>query len=382
MTTDFLFTSAHLDFRQKVREFAAREIYPQSRNWDKSKVLPREALHLMGSAGILNILGSRDQGGQELDYVSLGIAIEELARADVSCALIAWLQNTLSHFFPGWGDETLQRIHRGEVVIGLATSEDDAGSDVSAMKTLAVASKDGYILNGKKTHVSLIPGADILAVSCRVDTGSGKNSIGMLRVPTNLPGVEISLMNQMGARAHCLGVVSFSDVRLPREALIGEEGQGKALMYARFNVSRCMSPLAALGAASAVLDATSSFAKEKIVFGKPIAVNQAISFPLVEYYTRVEAARLMAYRALSLNDAGEDASTQAAMAKWLGITTSIDAISDCLPIFGANGYLEEFPVEQRLRDVMSLQFTGGTINIMKILLVKELLGREFTGLRS
>ena len=163
---------------------------------------------------------------------------------------------------------------------------------------------------------------------------------------------------------------------------MGEEGQGKALMYARFNVSRCMSPLAALGAASAALHETIQYARDKVVFGKPIAMNQAISFPLVEHRTRVEAARLMAYRALWKNDMGEDASVDAAMAKWFGITSGIDAITDCLPIFGANGYLETWPIEQRMRDVMALQFTGGTINVMKLILVRKLLGDEYAGLHA
>ena len=111
-------------------------------------------------------------------------------------------------------------------------------------------------------------------------------------------------------------------------------------------------------------------------------MNQSISFALVEHQTRIEAGRLMAYRALWMNDTGQDASTDAAMAKWFGITSSIQAITECLPMFGANGYLKQWPVEQRLRDVMSLQFTGGTVNIMKVLLVRQLLGNEFAGLRT
>jgi len=117
------------------------------------------------------------------------------------------------------------------------------------------------------------------------------------------------------------------------------------------------------------------------VFGRPIATNQSISFPLVEHSTRIEAGRLLAYKALALNDAGQDATRDAAMAKWFGITAGVQAITDCLQMFGANGYLKEYPIEQRLRDVTALLFTGGTINIMKILLVRDLLGNEFAGLR-
>ncbi len=376
------FSAEHESFRAYVRGFAAAELQPRSRQWDEGAELPREAIRLLGSAGLLNILGPKSLGGQERDYVSLGIAVEELAAADISCAQIAWIQNTLSHFFPGWGDETLRSLYRGDAVLALAMSEEGAGSDVSAIQTEAVADGDDYIINGAKIHVSMMPGADVLAVSCKMATAGGKPVIGMLRVPATTAGVSSEIMEQMGARAHSLGALRFDNVRVPKAALMGGEGQGKALMYARFNVSRCMSPLAALGAANAVVKEATQFVRTKVIFGKPIGINQSISFPLVEHQTRIEAGRLLAYRALWLNDAGADASTEAAMAKWFGITISIQAINDCLPMFGANGYLKDWSVEQRLRDVMSLQFTGGTINIMKILLVRQLIGAEFAGLRS
>lgn len=382
MDQDPFFTPAHKAFRAHVREFAERELLPRSREWDQRASFPRDALRLMADAGVLSILGPTYLGAQSLDYVSLGIAIEEIAACDVSCSQIAWIQNTSSHFFPGWGDDTLRKLYRGETAIGLAMSEEGAGSDVSAIKTSAIQQGDHFVLNGRKIHVSITPGADVLAVSCKMRSAAGKEVIGMLRVPTDLPGITTELMPQMGARAHSLGIVEFNDVRVPLDALLGGEGGGKALMYARFNVSRCLSPLAALGAAGAVVRLAKEFAREKIVFGRPIATNQSVSFPLVEHQTRIEAGRLMAYRALWMNDQGLDASTEAAMAKWFGITSGIQAISDCLPIFGANGYLADWPIEQRLRDVMSLQFTGGTINIMKVLLVRQLLGNEFTGLRS
>ena len=382
MQPSFLFTAEHEAFRSEVREFAARELRPRSRGWDESGELPREAIRLMGQAGILGVIGPKALGGQERDYVSLGIAIEELAGADISCAMIAWLQATISRFFPGWGDETVRAVHRGERIVALATSEEGAGSDVSALKTTAVADGDDYVINGTKIHVSLMPGADVLAVSAKVDAGAGKQRIAMLRVPADAPGVSSEVMEQMGARAHRLGIVRLNNVRVTREATLGAANEGKAVMYARFNVSRCLSPLAALGAAGAVVSETMKFAREKVVFGRPIATNQSISFPLVEHQTRIEAGRLLAYRALWMNDAGQDASRDAAMAKWFGISTGVQAISDCLQMYGANGYLKEYAVEQRMRDVMALLFTGGTINIMKLILVRELLGSEFAGLRA
>lgn len=383
MPLDFSFSAEHNAWRLQVREFAMRELRPHSRAWDEAGTLPREAILRMGDAGILGVIGEPRLGGQGKDYVSLGIAIEELAAADVSCALIAWQQATHSRFFPGWGDETVRAVHRGECVIALATSEENAGSDLSAIEATAVVDGGGYVLNGRKIHVSTMPGADILAVSARVPAADGgKPKMILLRVPTDLPGVSSTVMAQMGARAHSLGEVVFNNVRIPLESTLGEAGQGKTIMNARFNVSRCLSPLAALGAARAVLDDTMQFAKTRIVFGRPIATNQSVSFPLVEHHANIEAGRLLAYRALAANDRGLDATTDAAMAKWFGISKGIAAIQDCLQIYGANGYLKDYAVEQRLRDVYSFLFTGGTLNIMKLILVRQLLGNEFTGLRA
>ena len=416
MSLDFSFSAEQQAWRAQVREFAVRELLPNSREWDQAGVLPREAIRRMGKAGVLGVVGSRELGGQGRDYVSLGIAIEEIAAADVSCALIAWQQATHSHFFPGWGEDTVRAVHAGECVLALATSEENAGSDLSAIEATAVPDGDHYVLNGRKVHVSTMPGADVLAVSARIPdgptranasasastsasasasastnassgpgakvfAGAAKGRMVMLRVPTNLAGVTCTVMEQMGARAHALGAIDFCNVRVPIGATLGDPGQGKAIMYARFNVSRCLSPLAALGAARAVLDETIRFARHRVAFGRPIAANQGVSFPLVEHAAKIEAGRLLAYRALVANDHGQDATTEAAMAKWFGISSAIEAIQDCLQVYGANGYLKDYAVEQRLRDVYSFLFTGGTLNIMKLILVRQLLGAEFAGLR-
>jgi alkylation response protein AidB-like acyl-CoA dehydrogenase len=382
MALDFSFTSEQCAWRNHVRAFAERELAPHSRKWDDAETLPRDAIRRMGEVGILGVIGAPSLGGQGRDYVSLGITIEELAAVDASCALIAWQQATHAHFFPGWGDETVRAVYEGKCVVALATSEENAGSDLSAIEATAIAQGDELVLNGTKVHVSTMPGADVLAVSARLVDAKGEKKMALLRVPTNLPGVSSSPMPQMGARAHALGSVDFHDVRIPLAATLGDPGQGKSLMYARFNVSRCLSPLAALGAARAVLAETVAFAKSRIVYGRPIAANQSVSFPLVEHHARIEAARLLAYRALVANDAGEDATADAAMAKWLGISTGVAAIQDCLQMFGANGYLRNNGIEQRLRDVYSFLFTGGTLNIMKLILVRHLIGSEFSGLRS
>lgn len=388
MSLDFSFSEDHQAWREHVRAFAQAELAPHSRAWDEAATLPRDAIRRMGAGGILGVIGARELGGQQRDYVSLGIAVEELAAADVSCALIAWQQATHVHFFPGWGDDTVRAVHAGEVVVALATSEENAGSDLSGVETVARVDGDDYVIDGTKIHVSTVPGADVLAVSAKLadswasGEGGRKPRMLLLRVPVTLPGVSVSPMAQMGARAHMLGEVRLQAVRVPRTATLDGGSDGRAVMQARFNVSRCLSPLAALGAARAVVQQTIDFARTRIVYGRPIAANQAISFPLVEHLARIEAGRLLAYRALVANDRGQDATSDAAMAKWFGISTGVAAVQDCLQMFGANGYLRDVGIEQRLRDVHAFLFTGGTLNVMKLILVRNLLGAEYAGLRG
>lgn len=383
MPLDFSFTPEQEEFRRHVRDFAQREIAPHVKEWDVKEQLPtNNIIPKMGAAGLLGITGPKRLGGHEKDYITLGIAIEELGRVDTSCAMICSINNTMPTLVPGWGDDTVRAVFRGEKILSIATSEEDAGSDVSNLTTQAVIDGDHFVINGRKIHVSLMPGAHLMGVTAKVDSGNGKPRITFIRVPTDLPGISCEQMEEMGARGHQLGIVTFKDVRVPVKDVLGGKGEGKAVMYARWGVSRCLSALNAVGAAQAVLDDTAAFVKKKVVYGRPIGMYQGISFPLIEHYTRIQSCRLMAYKGLWMSMVGENPAMQATMAKSYSVTSAVDAINACLQMYGANGYLKEFPVERRLRDVMALLFTGGTINIMKIIAIKELLGKEFAALHD
>ncbi len=377
MALDYSFTDEHEAFRQYVRKFAREEILPFAAEHDEKETLPVKVIRKMGEAGLFGVIAPRRLGGGEGDYIKLGIAVEEVARVDNSLAMICSMQNTLTNLVPGWGEETIREVIKGRQLVCIATSETEAGSDMSNMSTTARIEDGHYIINGEKIHVSVMPGASVMGVTAKVQGDNGKSSITFIRVPADAPGVSCVLMPEMGLRSHQLGIVRLKDVRVPVADVLGGEGQGKAILYARWNVSRCLSALNALGAAQQVLEDTIEFVKKKHVYGKPIGHFQAISFPLVEHCTRIEAGRLMAYKGLWMNTRGENAARVAGMAKWSGITDSIAAIQDCLQMHGASGYLKDLPLERRLRDVLGLTFTGGTINVMKLTVVKELLGASF-----
>lgn len=383
MALDFSFSPEQDEFREHVRCFAEREIKPYTREWDEVEQLPTHGIYRkMGDAGLLGISAPKSLGGRERPYVDLGIAIEELARVDTSCAILCSVNNTMPALVPGWGDDVVRAVFRGEKMLAIATSEEDAGSDVSNIETRAEVVDGRFVINGRKIHVSLMPGAHYMGVTAKVAGPDGKGKITFIRVPADAPGVSCEHMPEMGARGHQLAIVNFRDVRVPVADVLGGKGDGKRVMYARWGVSRCLSALNGLGAAQQVLDDTIEFVRRKKVYGRAIGMYQAISFPLIEHYTRVEACRLMAYKGLWMSDVGENPQKQAGMAKWNGVTVSIDAIAACLQMYGAAGYLRDLGVERRLRDAMCLLFTGGTINIMKIIVVQELLGKAFAGLRE
>lgn len=383
MALDFSFSPEQEAFRQHVRDFANREIKPYTREWDEVEQLPTRGIYRkMGENGLLGLSAPKSLGGQERPYIDLGIAIEELARVDTSCAIICSVNNTMPALVPGWGDDVVRAVFRGEKMLAIATSEEDAGSDVSNIRTQAEIVDDQFVINGTKIHVSLMPGAHFMGVTAKVRGPDGRGRITFIKVPADAPGVSCEHMPEMGARGHQLAIVHFKDVRVPVTDVLGGKGDGKQVMYARWGVSRCLSALNGLGAAQQVLDDTIDYVRKKIVYGRPIGMFQAISFPLIEHYTRVEACRLMAYKGLWMSDVGENPQKQAGMAKWNGVTTAVDAIAACLQMYGAAGYLKDLGVERRLRDVMALLFTGGTINIMKIIVVQELLGKAFADLRD
>ena len=384
MSLDFSFTPEQEDFRAYVRDFAQREIAPHVKEWDDVEQLPtHDIIPKMGAAGLIGIAAPKAMGGHGKDYITLGICIEELGRVDTSCALICSVNNTMATLIPGWGDDVVRAVFRGENLLSIATSEEDAGSDVSNMQTQATVDGDDFIINGRKIHVSIMPGATYMGVTAWVSgDGSNKPRIAFIKVAADSPGISCEQMEEMGCRGHQLGIVHFKNVRVPQANALGSKSEGKKLLYARWGVSRCLSALNAIGAAQQVLDDTVDFVKKKVVYGRPIGMYQGVSFPLIEHYTRIQACRLMAYKGLWMSVVGQNPAMQATMAKWYSVTSSVEAIQACLQMYGANGYLKAYPVERRLRDAMALLFTGGTINIMKIIAIKELLGKEFAAIRG
>lgn len=344
------------ELRARVRDFARVEIAPIAHRNDEDEIFPIQTLRKMAELGLLGVISPRALGGLGMSYVALGAVCEEIAKVDLSCSIVCSMQNTLANLLHGWGDELRSSVNRADDIVGLATSEPDSGSDVSQIRTTAERDGDELIINGSKRHVSLVPGATVLAVSVTMEVESGKRATTLVKVETNRLGVSWTPIPEMGQRAHQLAQVELKDVRVPASHVMGEEGKGMAMNFARWNVSRAVSSLISLGTATGALDLATEYAKKRVVFGKPIARFEAVQFPIVEHYTRVEAGRWLAYRALWAADNGINSAREASMAKLYGARTAFEACDAALQVHGADGYTRELPLERMMRDVRGMYF--------------------------
>jgi cyclohexanecarboxyl-CoA dehydrogenase len=378
---DFAFTEAQEEFARVVRAFAQQELAPKYAHWDRSGEFPAEQWRKMGALGITGICIPEAYGGQAADCVTAGIAAEEVARGDFNCGY-ALIENCLNGEILNHGQEAVKRqwlpgMARGEHIMALAVTEARGGSDAAGMTTRAVRHGDEYILSGEKSGISMLMPADGVLVFAKTDSDAGPRGISTFLVPTDLPGVSRTPLRDMGERAVQRGTLSLDDVHVPRDFLIGAEGQGFYLVMNAFDYSRVIIALMCIGAAEQSLDETILYVKQRQAFGRPLAKFEGVSFPIAEHATMLEAARWLCYRALWLRDQGLPHSKEAAMVKWWGPKVAVDAIHDCLLLHGHYGYTQDLPLEQRLRDVIGLEIGDGTAQISKIVIARELFGREF-----
>jgi cyclohexanecarboxyl-CoA dehydrogenase len=378
---DFAFTDTQEEFARVVRAFAQQELAPKYSHWDRSGEFPAEQWRKMGAVGITGICIPEEYGGQAADCVTAGIAAEEVARGDFNCGY-ALIENCLNGEILKHAQEAVKRqwlpgMARGDHIMALAVTEARGGSDAAGMVTRAVRHGDEYILNGEKSGISMLMPADGALVFAKTASEAGARGVSTFLVPMDLAGVSRTPLRDMGERAIQRGTLSLDDVRVPRHSLIGEEGQGFYLVMNAFDYSRVIIALMCIGAAEQSLEETILYVKQREAFGRPLAKFEGVSFPIAEHATMLEAARWLCYRTLWLRDQGLPHSKEAAMVKWWGPKVAVDAIHECLLLHGHYGYTQDLPLEQRLRDVIGLEIGDGTAQISKIVIARELFGREF-----
>jgi cyclohexanecarboxyl-CoA dehydrogenase len=388
---DFRFTPEQDELARTVRTFAGRELAPRSREWDRTATFPTDTWRRMGELGLLGLRIPVEYGGVDADFVMLGIAMEETARGDFSCTYGIQLSALAGEILGKNGDpdvcrQWLPRVAGGDAVMALALTEPSAGSDAAALQCRARRDGDGWIITGEKSGISLGMAAHAAILFARtggaqaetIDRQGRSRSTGVsaFLVPLDAPGVARSALRDMGSHAVGRAVLSFDGVRIPDSYRIGAEGSGFQQVMRGFDYNRVAIALACLGIAQISLEETMAYVRERTAFGKPLARYEGVTFPIAEAATQLEAARLFSYRALWLADRGEPHTKEAAMVKWWAPKIARETIHQCLLLHGHYGYTDELPFEQRLRDVIGLEIGDGSAEIMKIIVARELMGRE------
>ncbi len=378
---EFTYTAEQEELIRTLRAFGRRELAPRSHHWDTSGEFPWDAWRQMGELGLLGLRAPAAYGGGEADLVTMGIVTEEIARGDFGCTYGIQLAGLAGEIIGRNGSEEVRArwlppTVRGETIIALALTEPSVGSDAANLVCRAVREGDEYVITGEKSGITLGMAAQASIVFARTDAGSKARGVTAFLVPLDLPGVSRSALRDMGSRAAVRAVLSFDHVRIPVSHRLGAEGTGFYQVMQGFDYNRIIIALACLGAAQVSLEETMAYVKERRAFGRTLATFEGVSFPVAEAATHLDAARWLCYRGLWLAERGQPYTKESAMAKWWVPKLSVETIHQCLLLHGHYGYTDELPFEQRLRDVIGLEIGDGTAEVMKVIVARELMGRE------
>lgn len=378
---DFSFTEEQELFRKNLREFAERELAPKYLERAKRDRIDPELVKKLSEIGLVGMGIPEEWGGQgKGDFVTKGIACEEIGRADVSAFFPILLASMLGSMLAEFATDKVKEkwlpgLARGEYLMGMGLTEPCCGTDAAGIKSTAVRDGDVYILNGEKTSLSLSY-ADAFVIFAKTDPQAGARGVSGFFIPRDLPGLSFPVFTDLGCRPIGRGGLVMKDVRVPVENLIGEEGKGFYLIMGEFDASRVEIALFCLGCAECALEKAITYARIRTTFGRPIGKYEGISFPIAEYHTLIEAAKLVCYRALWKRDNGLPHTMDAAMAKLLGVKTAFDTIHFAINVHGNYGYTDQFDLGQRLVDVMGFEQGDGSAEALKLVMVRELLGPE------
>ena len=379
---DFNLTDEQRMWRESVREFCEREVKPRARQVDETGEFNWDATRKMGPLGLLGLSAPEEYGGAGVDAISAAIAIEELGRACGSTALSIAAHNGLGcgalalFGSPAQKEKWLRPLASGAGrLASLALTEPGAGSDLGGgVKTRARRDGRQWVVQGAKMWVTNASLADVIVTLVRTDPAGGTRSMSMIIVPTDAPGLTIaSPEKKMGLHGSPTHAVTYEEVRVPQENLLGEEGRGLAQALQVLDGGRIGIGALAVGLAQAAFEAGRAYAKERYAFGRPIAEFQAIQWMLADAATEIEAARLMVYRAAWLKQGGQPFALQAAMGKLLATEVAERACRNAIQIHGGYGYSSEYPVERIYRDARLMTIGEGTSEVQRMVIARHIL---------
>ncbi|MBW2107624.1 MAG: acyl-CoA dehydrogenase [Deltaproteobacteria bacterium] len=378
---DFELSEEQQMIRDMCRRFAENEIKPVAAELDATKKHPAELCQKMGELGLMGIAIPDQYGGAGMDYVSYILAVIEISRACASTGVIMSVNNSL-YCFPinRFGNDAQKRAYLTPVASGqamgcYALTEAGAGSDPSSMRTTARLEGDSWIINGEKKFITNGNVADYCVLAAVTDKDKGYKGISSFIVDTkNTPGFSVGRVEEkMGIKASGTAELVFSDARIPKENLLGEQGAGLKQMLTTLDAGRLGIGAQALGIGRAVLEEALEYAQTREQFGRPIAKFQAIQWKLADMATELDAAELLLLRAAWLQDQGRPFEKESAMAKMYASDVAMRAAVEGVQILGGYGYCKEFPMERHMRDAKICQIYEGTNEIMRLVIARNLL---------
>jgi len=375
---DFRLTDEQRLIRKAARDFAAKELMPNVREWEETATFSRKTFDKMGELDFTGLYVPEELGGTGVGRLTAAIIFEELAKGCFATAVYLSVHNMVTNLIYQYGNEAQRKkwvppLARGEKLGAYSLTEADAGSDAAALTTSAVKTDGGYVVNGTKLYVTSGEVADIYAVMVRTDETQKQKGISAIIVEKGTPGFSFGPHEpKMGLNASPTTELHFQDCFIPAENLLGEEGRGLNMALTALNGGRISIGACATGLAQQALDYAMAYAHKRQQFGKSIISFQGIQFLVADLATEIEAARLMIYRAAWLMDQGEPSVMEAAMGKRFATDTAMRVTTEAVQLLGGYGYMKSYPVEMYMRFAKIAQIFEGTNQIQRIVIAREL----------
>jgi alkylation response protein AidB-like acyl-CoA dehydrogenase len=376
----FELSEEHLMIRQAARDFAQAELKPGVIERDEHQKFPAEQIKMLGELGFMEMMVSPQYGGSGMDAISYVLVMEELSKIDASASVVVSVNNSLVCFgLEKYGTEEQKQkylvpLAKGEKIGAFCLSEPEAGSDATSQKTTAIDMGDHYLLNGVKNWITNGSSASTYIVIAQTDAAKGSHGINALIVERGMEGFTVGAKeNKLGIRGSDTHSLMFTDVKVPKENRLGEDGFGFKFAMSTLEGGRIGIAAQALGIASGAHELAVAYAKERKAFGKTIADLQSVQFKLADMATEIEAARLLCFRAAWLKDNHQPYGQASAMAKLFASETAMKTTIEAVQIHGGYGFVKEYHVERLMRDAKITQIYEGTSEIQKIVISREVL---------
>jgi alkylation response protein AidB-like acyl-CoA dehydrogenase len=377
---EFEYTPEQIQLRREVREFAAAEIAPHVMEWDENQIFPLEVIKKLGQLGYMGAIFPEEYGGAGLGYVEYSIIIEELSRVDGSVGIIVAAHTSLcsNHIYKAGTEEQKQnyltKLTSGEWIGCWSLTEPEAGSDAAGTRSTAVRDGDCWVLNGSKTFTTNAHYADVCVGMAMSDRSASRHGISAFILPKDTPGFRAGKKeNKLGLRASATGEVIFSNCRVPQSQLLGKPGEGFVDSLRILDGGRVSISALSIGMAQGAYDAALKYSKLRKQFGRPISEFQAIQHKLVDMATKIDASRLLTYRAATMLDAGKRVTRESAMAKLFSSEAAVWIANEAVQIHGGYGFIKDYPVEKFYRDVKLCTIGEGTSEIQRLVIARQLL---------